>query len=124
MNLTVAIVAGGLAVVCLGVVYRLLPSRTPSQKKPVIAVFPKYTFPYRSIETLHEQLALQGFKQSAENIYVRGNVLGDFMANWVKLKISIDQNKQVATLQSGVLGIAFDTGDLWEIVQTLRGETN
>lgn len=124
MNLTGAIIVGGLAMVGVSVVYRLLPSRMPSPKKPVIAVFPKYTFPYDSIATLHEQLALQGFKKATENTFVRGNVLGDFMASWIKLKVSIDQNHQVATLQSGVLGIAFDTGDLWKISHSLRGETN
>ena len=115
--LNVAIVAVG-AVAVLSIVYRLVPHRCLSDKKPLIAFFPKYLFPIdRDIAVLN--LEASGFKNyKGTNTFVRGYFWGDFLASITRLNVVIKGD--AAFLHVLLMGILFDTGDSWKIAKEIQ----
>ncbi len=105
----------------LSVMYKGMPAKKHPDRKPRIAFFPKYQFPFRDLIDLQGNLVSLGFRQISEFEFVRGKMLGDFSASQIKLRVKINPRMQIATLGSAYFVIAFDTGDLWKIVNTLQG---
>jgi len=102
----------------LVVIYRFLPARELEHSKPSFVLFPKYKFAIDDPEQLQGVLVSMGFREITPTRYVRGHVLGDFLAKWVQLTVLLDLQAQTARLQSPFV-ILFDTGDLWMIAQAL-----
>ena len=108
----------------LSIVYRLLPHRELSNKKPSVAFFPKYAVPIDKDKVL-PILETSGFKKhKGTDTFVRGYALGDFLASLARLNVVIKGN--TAFLHAPLIAILFDTGDLWEIAREIQkaSETN
>lgn len=108
------------AIVILSIVYRLLPHRTVSSRKPKLALFPKYVVQNLSAEDICDTLKKLNFKRYGDsNVYVRGHYIGDFSASWARLNVVVDGEN--VYLHSPLIVILFDTGDLWKVGSALSG---
>ncbi len=117
VNLLIVIV---IALIAMGLIYRLMPFKKLSNDKPAAVFFPKYVWDVSDFEKLEQNLMVAGFKKKRTKLYRRGNILGDFSSKLILLHISINTNKNQAKLYgASPFGIAFDTGDLWEIARKL-----
>jgi hypothetical protein len=106
---------------CLSVLYAFLPHKALSPAKPKIAFFPKYVVNIQNLHTVLPKLQDEGFKPSNyENTFVRGSYFGDFFTKLIKLSVTVKQDK--AYLQSPLIVILFDTGDLWSIGKSLEAD--
>ena len=108
-------------VIIFSVLYRMLPARKVPEGKPGLAIFPKYWFPVSNQDDFLEKLQALDFKQSSQNSYSRGHMLGDFLARWIKLTVKYDPYSKTATIGSPLIVIAFDTGDVWNLANQLKG---
>lgn len=108
-----------LIVAVLSALYQVLPSKPLPKARPSFALFPKYHFSFQNIETLKRNLHEEGFIEAERNRFVRGHLFGDFLTKWTKLTVTIDDAKRSARLGSPLIAIAFDTGDLWDLVTKL-----
>lgn len=126
MEFTLAVAL--VAMIILTLVYRVLPYRLASDKKPSIALLPKYK-KHISTSLMHSdlegKLAQYGFKKLGsknDTIYfTRGALLGDFSVKLMKIKLGVtplEPYKFEITLQAGWL-VAFDTGDFWTFITEL-----
>lgn len=102
----------------LSFIYRLLPHRKLSGKKPLIAFFPKYVV---CIDTdiAVSNLEAAGFKSyKGTHTFVRGYYLGDFLARFSRLNVVFKEDK--AYIHAPIIVILFDTGNLWKIAKDLQ----
>jgi hypothetical protein len=130
MNLAIPIIVG-LSVVGITVLYKISPHRNAGDKKPIFSLLPKYKKNIKinfSEQELESKLADFGFKMSgAKNgiIYFhRGQILGDFSVNLMKVKLGIkDPKKEVSELTLEAKWVAaFDTGDFWSFTTQLANK--
>ena len=118
MDLLQIVIYALLAVIILSIVYRILPYRTVSEKKPKLAMFPKYVIPNSGTENCIKALKELDFKRCGESdVYVRGHYIGDFLASWTRLNVVVSAEN--VYVHSPLIVIFFDTGDLWEIASAL-----
>ncbi|MEP3248286.1 MAG: hypothetical protein ABJN40_21510 [Sneathiella sp.] len=121
MDITNIILLVGLALILLAVIYRILPYKSLSAQKPALVFFPKYVFQISDVESAEKTMEQLGFKaHKGSNIYIRGYILGDFSAKLSRLTVTLEG--QTAYLGAPLLGLFFDTGDLWQIATDIQGE--
>ncbi|NQT40024.1 MAG: hypothetical protein HQ581_21200 [Planctomycetes bacterium] len=112
--------------------YKLIPYRRPREKKPLLALFPKYHSevdwgePEIGLAEIEERLAEFGFRKfktrNGMTFFQRGHLLGDFSIKIVKLKCGISEpenGKSTITLEASWVA-GFDTGDLWVFLSELK----
>ncbi|SFM70810.1 hypothetical protein [Marinobacter zhejiangensis] len=123
----ILIVAVALVVV-ITAVYKVLPYRLASGKKPFFTLLPKYRKPIDTsldVDQLDKKLAQYGFKKTKSdgnfNYYTRGSLLGDFSVNLIKVKLRMSkpQNRQAELTLEASWVVAFDTGDFWLFISEL-----
>lgn len=117
MNLIITAV---LIVAVLSALYQVLPSKPLPDARPSFALLPKYHFSFQKSDELIRNLETEGFHAVETHRFVRGHLIGDFLAKWVKLTVTFDETTGTATLGSPLVAIAFDTGDLWDLATKLR----
>ncbi len=110
----------GVLIAALSFLYQTLPSKPLPVNRPSFALLPKYHFSYQDNDELKNNLLAEGFTAAGPNRFVRGSYFGDFLAKWIKLTVTTDEDARVANLGSPMVVIAFDTGDLWDIATRLR----
>ncbi len=127
MDFVLTILAG---ITAFTLVYKATPYRTAGEKKPFLALLPKYRKRIRfgcTTSELESRLASNGFTKSATKndvtYYHRGSWLGDFSCNVkvMKVKLGIAELKDGmsdVTLEAGWV-VAFDTGDFWSFLTEL-----
>ncbi len=121
MDIANIILLVGLALILLAVIYRILPYKSLSAPKPTLVFFPKYVFQISDVESAKKTMEQLGFRtHKGSNTYVRGYMLGDFSAKLSRLTVTLEG--QTAYLGAPLLGLFFDTGDLWQIAKDLQGE--
>jgi len=108
--------------------YRLLPFRNAGDRRPFLALVPKYKkriVSSESDEALEEQLARYGFRKRKQSgataSFTRGSVLGDLSIELAKVDVGLSRLNDEAleiTVQAGWVA-AFDTGDHWELITEL-----
>jgi hypothetical protein len=116
MEIIVLVLKIAVTLVLLSILYRLTPYKKLSDKKPVFSFFPKYKFAISDRKMFEEKADELGFTQAGDTL-VRGKYWGDFNIKWAKLSIKSDD--QNGYLQSPLVVILFDTGDLWKIADSL-----
>lgn len=107
------------------------------ERRPWFCVLPKYcmnldlTGPEESWEDeVHTRITRIGFTVNEENdefvSYKRGHDYADFSADAVRIAIVVRRpiaNPAVVGLQyASKFGVAFDTGDLWKVADSIRTE--
>ena len=110
------------------VLYRLLPFRTAGDRRPFLALLPKYKKRIVSSESdqaLEEKLARYGFRKTKQRgataSFTRGSVLGDLSIELAKVDVGLIRLNDKAleiTVQAGWVA-AFDTGDHWKLITEL-----
>jgi hypothetical protein len=81
-------------------------------------MFPKYLVQDLEADRAGRALEELGFRRYKNaNVYVRGHYMGDFSARWVRLNAVVKEGK--VYLHAPLIGILFDTGDLWEVATAL-----
>lgn len=120
-----ALAAALFTLVILTITYQTIPYRLVSNRKPPIAILPKYKNNITtklSISELEVQLKNHGFEKIGTKnntiYFTRGALLGDFSVKVMKIKLGITplgSYKFEITLQAGWL-VAFDTGDFWTFI--------
>ncbi len=112
-----------IAVIVFSVIYRLAPfKKWKDTKKPRIVLFPKYEFQYScNFKLLEDKLLTLGFEKKAykEGLWHRGKNFGDFSAKKIKLHVFIDHESNAVKLYAPYLGILFDFGDLWALIEEI-----
>jgi len=79
---------------------------------------PKYKAEFSGpLQDIRQCLQSHGFRQqdSNENVYYRGSDYGDFSIKWMKLIVEVEPDNRQIKLSSPNL-IAFDTGDVWQLL--------
>jgi hypothetical protein len=128
MNTQYILVTAVVLVLVITAVYRLMPYRIASGKKPSFTLLPKYR---KTIDTsldfeqLDKELEQYGFKKSKSDggtdYYTRGSLLGDFSVNLMKVRLGVskpENGKAELTLEASWV-VAFDTGDFWSFISEL-----
>ncbi|MEM5534672.1 hypothetical protein HHE92_12775 [Pseudoalteromonas arctica] len=126
MFLEIALLA--LLLVLVTITYKVLPHRELGNKKPTIAVMPKYKTKVNasiSASELDEVLAVYGFskvnvKNDADK-YTRGSVLGDISIKLAKVNVfvsCISPSRKEVCVEAGWVAV-FDTGDHWQFLKEL-----
>ncbi len=119
MDIIIAILAPAvIGLVALTIIYRIVPAKNVGPNKPGFVLFPKYKMTIDDVARFKMNLRAMKFKEVAPGKFVRGHVLGDFIAKWAKLNVLLDEHTQTAQLYSPLV-ILFDTGDLWAISRSL-----
>jgi len=123
------IVLAALAVFTLA--YKFAPYRSAGEKKPVIALFPKYRKRIQvkyTPDELESRLTSCGFSKSGVNnkitYYYRGSLLGDFSIKLIKVKLGVSEPENGMsdiTLEASWV-VAFDTGDLWTFITEISNK--
>lgn len=116
---TVALVAAG-AVVLVTIIYTLAPFRSPGKSKPSFVYLPKYETSFDvPPEAVRAALEALGFERvgGSTTRFDRGKIYGDFSARAIKLRVEIDPDRRTLKLYAPWIGVLFDEGDLWQIVQ-------
>jgi hypothetical protein len=109
-------VVGG--VVLMTVMYRVVPFRELSEKKPRLAFFPKYSASYSGdAGQVTSNLKAMGFAPvpGKPHLYTRGKPYGDFSAKSLKLHFAIEESEKRVKVYAPLMGVFFDTGDLWQV---------
>jgi hypothetical protein len=119
------------AVILITLSYKFLPFRESGDRKPRLAIFPKYKKLVNhslSDAQLEERLSEFGFRKvkHADSVarYSRGSVLGDFSINLAKVDVGlreISPGVHEVTVQAGWVA-AFDTGDHWQFITELASK--
>ena len=133
INLIIFVVIALLAITML---YKVLPHRRMSEKKPLISFFPKFKtkvkLPSQLLESenpekeLENALSKYGFikksKDGSVTKYSRGHILGDFSIKLAKVNLLVTEPESCCTEISIEAGwvIAFDTGDFWKFLTELK----
>lgn len=117
-----------LILVFITILYRLIPHRIASHKKPVFSLLPKYKTEFHTTKDdkeIEERLTGFGFRNTGTirnaSTYTRGSVLGDFSINLAKVNIRFEKiasNKAVLCIEAGWI-VLFDTGDFWTFIKEL-----
>mgnify|MGYP000073368739 CR=1 FL=1 len=128
MNTQYILIAAVLSVLVITVVYKLMPYRAVSGKKPFFTLLPKYR---KEVDTslnsdqLDRKLAQYGFKKNmsdgSTDYYTRGSLIGDFSVNLMKVRLGVskqENGKSELTLEASWV-VAFDTGDFWSFISEL-----
>lgn len=126
MELQILLVVGILAAITI--LYKVLPYRQAGEKKPIIALLPKYKIQVQNnlnddqIQTILSDL---GFKRtqhsSTQSKFSRGSIIGDISIKLAKINIilsKISDNQQEITIEAAWVA-AFDTGDHWQFITEL-----
>lgn len=108
--------------------YKLMPHRTLGDRKPLIALLPKYKKNIKlniNKEQVKANLATLGFDetQSKNGItyFNRGSLLGDFSVKLIKINLGVKEphnGLSEITLEAAWVA-AFDTGDFWILTTEL-----
>lgn len=128
MNTQYILVTAVAVALVITAVYKLMPYRTASGKKPFFTLLPKYR---KTIDTpldsdqLDRKLAHYGFKKTKSDggtdYYTRGSLLGDLSVNLMKVRLGVskpENGKAELTLEASWV-VAFDTGDFWSFISEL-----
>jgi hypothetical protein len=126
MPIEIFIVVG--AVVAITVLYKALPLREAGDRKPFIALLPKYkkriecSFSNTQLEQKLSEYGFQKTKESDSKIsFSRGSILGDISIKLAKVNVVIERLNggecEVAVQAAWV--VAFDTGDHWGFINEL-----
>ena len=107
-------------VTILTVIYRLLPFKAWTDKKPKFVLFPKYIASFdKPVNEIKSSLENNQFVLVGNNRYSRGKFYGDFSANAIKLSVDIDEDKKQVKVYASFWGILFDTGDIWKVTSDI-----
>jgi len=111
--------------------YKVAPFRAAGEKKPLLALLPKYRKRIRigcTPSELESRLASNGFSKSGTKnnttYYHRGSLLGEFSVKLIKVKLGIaelEDGMSDVTLEASWV-IACDTGDLWLFITELSSK--
>ena len=130
LNLIIIVVV---ALVGITAAYKLIPHRRVGDRKPLLALLPKYKKSISlniSEEQLESKLATYGFKKSGSKVgfsyFERGSLLGDFSfsVKLMKVKLGVKEphdGLSEVTLQASWV-VAFDTGDFWTLITELANK--
>ena len=117
INLIIVVVTG---VIAFTVTYKILPFKLFTDKKPSIALFPKYIVTYNtSISDIEKNLDNLQFKKVDVNTFSRGKIYGDFSAKAIKITVKINREISQIKVYASFFGIAFDTGDIWQLTSDI-----
>jgi len=114
-------VALAMAIACAFAVliYRAVPYRKWTEKKPPLAIMPKYRADFQgAVEHTETALSEIGFRQSKRDaiIYRRGRALSVFSSKGRRLRVEIDNEKSEFKVSAPFSTMLFDTGSLWQVV--------
>jgi hypothetical protein len=110
-------------VVGMTVIYKLMPFKKFSVKKPKFTLFPKYVAKFdKPVSEIESSLLIQKFKKNESGGYSRGKVYGDFSAKLIKLSVVIDEQSQEISVYASFFGILFDTGDVWQVTSDILND--
>ncbi len=108
--------------------YKLIPYRRAGDRKPLIALLPKYkkTVHLKANKSeLENKLSTYGFKKirsvNKSTYYERGYLLGDFSVKITKIKLEVKEiyNDLAEITLAASWFAAFDTGDFWIFITEL-----
>ncbi len=126
--MTTTIIAAVILLILITAAYKLIPFREAGNKKPLLAVFPKYkkrithTLTKQQIEQRLSEYGFKKIKETESDIkFSRGSILGDISIKLTKVDVGlqiISQNELEVTVQAGGLA-AVDTGDHWLFITEL-----
>ena len=109
-----------IAVVGFTFIYKIIPFKTWTNKKPKFSLLPKYVAKLdRPVTDLEAALEKIQFKKSKNGVYTRGKVYGDFSAKAIKLAVEINKEKNQIKVYASFIGILFDTGDIWQVTSDI-----
>lgn len=112
-----ALVISGVLVL-LSTLYHLLPFKLVSNEKPLVCLFPKYTFPIDEESSEQRLLDLKFQRHKNSSSFVRGYYFGDGFANLASLCVRLEGSNTF--IYSPIIAILFDTGDLWRLAKGLQ----
>ncbi|MBD1546444.1 hypothetical protein [Roseibium aggregatum] len=99
--------------------YQRRPYKKIPARKPFIAFLPKYRVEGIEADNVKANLDKLGFKKIEDGTYVRGKIFGEFSIKYIKLKVILSDN--YFQIGAGGSPIAFDTGDLWKLANSIAG---
>lgn len=119
-EITELLIIVALAVAGSALIYKLLPYKKWSLKKPKFVLFPKYIAKYDvPISEIISALEKIQFKKGKDKTFTRGKVYGDFSAKAIKLTVEVDEKNSQVKVYASFFGIVFDTGDIWQITSDI-----
>ncbi len=115
-------------IILITVLYKLIPFRETGERKPHLAILPKYKKRIThalSRQQIEQKLTELGFKKLDENDstlkFSRGSILGDISIKLTRVDVGlqiISSSELEVTVQAGWLA-AVDTGDHWSFITEL-----
>ena len=117
INLIVVVITG---VIIFTATYKILPFKLLPEKKPRISLFPKYIATYNNpVSEIEKTLDALQFKKVDAGTYSRGKIYGDFSAKAIKITVKINNEISQIKVYAPFFGIAFDTGDIWQLTSDI-----
>ena len=135
----IAAVSLGLLVLAIGFALNAMTGRKRVRrlpdKRPWFCLLPKYYLnlrldgpPEEWGDEVHRRVARLGFEVQSETeeyrTYARGNHFADFKAEAVRtvvvVRLPVTNPTPLGLQYASRLGVAFDTGDLWKVADSIR----
>jgi hypothetical protein len=124
------IVTAVAVVLVISLIYRIRPYRELPDRKPHIAVLPKYQAKLNlagmTVDELESRLNKCGYQKNKESdnaiVFSRGSVTGDLSVEALKSKFTVAKpfaESTQATLEAAWM-VAFDTGDFFRLFGELK----
>jgi len=110
------------------ILYKVLPHRNLGQKKPILALFPKYKNEVpkpKSVYRVEEVMSSLGFEKKKDQggsiKYSRGSIAGDISVKLMKINVTFSpiSNGNLPYTVEAAWVVAFDTGDHWDFTKQL-----
>lgn len=108
------------AISVITIVYRSLPFRTLGNKKPLIALFPKYIAKFdQPLSDIESSLEKMKFRKINNTTYNGVKIYRRWSGKVINLNVEIDKETRQIKVCSSFFGIALDAGGIWQITSNI-----